>query len=103
MKYIPRNKYYQMIRETGRIPDKEEYDIADLDLSAYSLNEDNCNFTYVDNEYIHLITVCDRDDGNVIAYDKNTKVLYLCVYGYSTMGITPIYNSDGSLKLYEEQ
>ena len=63
----------------------------------------NYNFTYVDNEYIHLITVCDRDDGSVIAYDKNTKVLYLCVYGYSTMGITPIYNSDGSLKLYEEQ
>lgn len=49
MKYIPRNKYYQMIRETGRIPDKEEYDIADLDLSAYPLNEDtkriaNVNF-----------------------------------------------------------
>nr|DAR20366.1 MAG TPA: protein of unknown function (DUF4969) [Caudoviricetes sp.] len=62
----------------------------------------NCNFTYVDNEYIHLITVCDRGDGNVIAYDENTKVLYLCVYGYSTMGITPIYNSDGSLKLYEK-
>jgi hypothetical protein len=62
----------------------------------------NCNFTYVDNEYIHLITVCDRDDGNIIAYDENTKVLYLCVYGYSTMGITPIYNSDGSLKLYEK-
>ena len=49
MKYIPRNKYYQMIRETGRIPDKEEYDIADLDLSVYPLNEDtkriaNVNF-----------------------------------------------------------
>lgn len=60
------------------------------------------NFVYVDNEYIHLITVCDKDDGNVVAYDKDTKVLYLCVYGYHTMGITPIYNSDGSLKLYEE-
>ena len=49
MKYIPRNKYYQMIRETGRISDKEKYDIADLDLSAYPLNEDtkriaNVNF-----------------------------------------------------------
>lgn len=65
------------------------------------VRDGNRNFTYVDNEYIHLITVCDRDDGNVIAYDEDTKVLYLCVYGYSTMGITPIYNSDGSLKLYE--
>ena len=34
-------------------------------------------------------------------FDENTKVLYLCVYGYSTMGITPIYNSDGTLKLYD--
>ena len=62
----------------------------------------DCNFSHVDNEYIHLITVCDNEDGNVVAYDKDTKVLYLCVYGYYTMGITPIYNSDGSLKLYEE-
>ena len=71
--------------------------------SSGKARDGNCNFTYVDNEYIHLITVCDRDDGNVVAYDEDTKVLYLCVYGYSTMGITPIYNSDGSLKLYEEQ
>ena len=62
----------------------------------------DCNFSHVDNEYIHLSTVCDNEDGNVVAYDKDTKVLYLCVYGYHTMGITPIYNSDGSLKLYEE-
>ena len=67
------------------------------------VRDGNRNFTYVENEYIHLITVWDRGDGNVIAYDEDTKVLYLCVYGYSTMGITPIYNSDGSLKLYEEQ
>lgn len=39
MKYIPRNEYYKMIRETGRIPDKKEYEIADLDLSAYKLSE----------------------------------------------------------------
>ena len=40
MKYIPRNEYHKMIRETGRIPNEKEYDIADLDLSAYPLNED---------------------------------------------------------------
>lgn len=27
------------------------------------------NSRYVDNKYIHLITVCDKDDGNIIAYD----------------------------------
>ncbi len=36
----------------------------------------DCNFSHVDNEYIHLITVCDKEDGNVVAYDKDTKVLY---------------------------
>ena len=39
MKYIPRNEYYKMIRETSRIPDEKEYEIADLDLSAYKLSE----------------------------------------------------------------
>ena len=39
MKYIPRNEYYKMIRETGCIPDENEYEIADLDLSAYKLSE----------------------------------------------------------------
>ena len=39
MKYISRNEYYKMIRETGRIPDEKEYEIADLDLSAYKLSE----------------------------------------------------------------
>ena len=39
MKYIPRNECYKMIRETGRIPDEKEYEIADLDLSAYKLSE----------------------------------------------------------------
>ncbi len=47
---ISRNDYYKMIRETGRIPKDDEYEILDLDLSAYHLNEDavriaNVNFT----------------------------------------------------------
>ena len=36
-----------------------------------------------------------------VLYDKNTKVMYLCVEGYNMMGITPIYNSDGTVKLYD--
>ena len=61
MKYIPRNEYYKMIRETGHIPDEKEYEIADLDLSAYKLSEttariananfmeetENCNGEYM--------------------------------------------------------
>ena len=43
--------------------------------------------------------------GNGIAYiirDTNTNVLYLAIYGYKSAVMTPIYNSDGTLKLYEE-
>ena len=36
---ITRNDYYKLIRETGRIPKDDEYEILPLDLSAYSLNE----------------------------------------------------------------
>jgi len=36
---ITRNDYYNMIRETGRIPKDDEYEILPLDFSAYSLNE----------------------------------------------------------------
>lgn len=38
-KPITRNDYYNLIRETGRIPKDDEYEIIPLDLSAYSLSE----------------------------------------------------------------
>ena len=37
---ISRNDYFKLIRETGRIPKDDEYEIIPLDLSAYPLNED---------------------------------------------------------------
>jgi hypothetical protein len=46
-----------------------------------------------ESEYIQLEQVTYR-----IMVDKNTGVLY---YRYNS-GITPIYNADGTLKLYEE-
>lgn len=36
---IKRNDYYKMIRETGRIPKDDEYEILPLDLSKYHLSE----------------------------------------------------------------
>lgn len=38
-KKISRNDYYKLIRETGKIPKDDEYEIIPLDLSKYSLNE----------------------------------------------------------------
>ena len=54
------------------------------------------------NKYIDLVTIYKDDKYSTeVLYDKNTKVMYLCVEGYSMMGITPIYNSDGTVKLYD--
>ena len=39
MKQITRNDYYKLIRETGKIPKDDEYEILPLDLSAYPLSE----------------------------------------------------------------
>ena len=36
-------------------------------------------------------------------YDKDTKVMYMFVkHGYGA-GLTPLYNADGTLKLYEQE
>lgn len=60
----------------------------------------NSNFSNVDNKYMKMHEIYDKNNG-VVAYDENTKVMYLCIYGYNSMAITPIYNSDGTVKLYD--
>lgn len=52
------------------------------------------------NRYIDLETVY-KDNSTKVAYDKNTKVMYLIINGYNCSGITPIYNADGTVKLYD--
>ena len=42
----------------------------------------------------------DRQNTEVL-YDKNTKVMYYIQSSGYTLGITPIYNSDGTVKLYD--
>ena len=49
MKAVSRNEYFDLIRKLGVKQTKNEYKIADLDLSIYPLNEDtkriaNVNF-----------------------------------------------------------
>ena len=45
--------------------------------------------------------VVDKNFYSAILVDKNTKVMYYWNMS-STGGFTPIYNADGTLKLYEE-
>ena len=54
------------------------------------------------NKYIDLVTIY-KDDGQStgVLYDKNTKVMYFVRWGDYQFGITPIYNSDGTVKLYD--
>lgn len=50
-------------------------------------------------------TVITEWDGYKIVYAKDTKVKYLIGYRdypYSQFGITPLYNADGTLQIYEE-
>jgi hypothetical protein len=35
-------------------------------------------------------------------YDKDTKVMYYMIVSGYKCGLTPIYNADGSVKVYEE-
>ena len=60
--------------------------------------------SYFANKYIDLTTVYeDANHGTEVMYDKNTGVMYFYKYGQSSSFITPIYNADGTLKLYEEK
>ena len=54
------------------------------------------------NKYIDLVTIYrDNDNNTEVAYDKNTKVMYFFEQRGYHFGITPIYNSDGTVKLYD--
>ena len=56
------------------------------------------------NKYIDLVTIYKDDKyGIEVLYDKNTKVMYFVKWSDYQFGITPIYNSDGTVKLYDEE
>lgn len=46
-------------------------------------------------------TVLEKWDGNYIVYANDTKVKYFWKYVGSVCGMTPLYNADGSLQIYE--
>lgn len=38
--------------------------------------------------------------GTTIAYDKDTKVMYYILEGYSREGLCPMYDSNGNVMVY---
>lgn len=58
----------------------------------------------IGNKYFDLVYIYeDKIMGTRVGYDRNTGVMYFTYTTYYKFGITPIYNADGSLKLYEEE
>ena len=54
------------------------------------------------NKYIDLVTIYkDNNHYTEVLYDKNTKVMYFAKWTTYQFGITPIYNSDVTVKLYD--
>lgn len=52
--------------------------------------------------YFDLEVICEKG-ARQICYDKNTNVLYYKFHVVDFYDITPILNSDGTPKLYEEE
>ena len=87
---ISRNDYFKLIRETGRIPKDDEYEIIPLDLSAYPLNEDTVRIT--DKNFTEETT--DRNGNYMLsghwmsdlsyAFAKKCKFDLVQVDGYSS-------------------
>lgn len=64
--------------------------VVNMDEVLESPDKTVCDFEVVDSNFYGAVLV-----------DKNTNVMYYWITSTSG-GITPIYNEDGTLKLYEE-
>ena len=70
-------------------------------LVACGNTADNYGFNIQGTNFVCIGTSSTFNGGYMLFYDKSTKVMYLFVkHGYGA-GFTPLYNADGTLKLYE--
>ena len=64
------------------------------------------DYAYYQNAFNEFVVVEEKISGLhgslEIIYDKDTKVMYYMIVDGRRCGLTPIYNSDGSVKIYEE-
>lgn len=66
-----------------------------------SISNATGNVGKVHSKYIDMEEI-ESTDAYIIYRDTTTDVLYLAVRGYNSSGLTPIYNSDGTLKTFSE-
>ena len=67
------------------------------------ISDIDANLKKIQSEYFYAEVVEDLGGGSFVVVDKNTDVLYLFVKGYQASAMTPIYNSDGTVMLYQER
>lgn len=64
---------------------------------------DNAHYQNAFNQFVVVEERRNGDYGTLsIMYDKDTKVMYYMITSAYKCGITPIYDSDGSVKIYEK-
>lgn len=69
-------------------------------LPAHNYTASN-NLEHIESEYCEFVIV-EKKDTHTVFYDKNTLVMYIVIVGNRTHSVTPIYNADGTVKLYSE-
>lgn len=68
-----------------------------------TITYENTEENYWD-KFVVVESYDNMNDGSLyIVYDKDTKVEYYIVHAYRRFGISPIYNADGTIKVYEEE
>ena len=79
--------------------------ILSMGLAGCTSNSASNSFSCLANDF----TVVEEKESNFlgdysqIIYDNETKVEYLIIYDGYKCGITPIYNADGTVKVYQEK
>ena len=66
------------------------------------INDIDANLKKTQSKYFDAEIIEDLGGGSLIIVDKNTNVLYLFIHGYQSSAMTPIYNSDGTVMLYQD-
>lgn len=70
----------------------------------YNVNKSICNKPFMGG-YFTLVEEWQNEIGtsNFIAYANDTKVMYYFFQGLNGLsGVTPLYNTDGTLQIYKE-
>lgn len=74
--------------------------VLSLILSLIGCSENGGRFD-VGSSYQEYFTIIDSTLYGVIMYANDTKVIYYSSYGDFGGGITPLYNADGTLQIYD--